>query len=1085
MRPVKLTMSAFGPYADVAEIDFDALGTSGVYLVCGDTGSGKTMIFDAICFALFGEASGDAKGGARSTASMRSDYADATSKTFVELVFEYRGKRYRIKRNPDYERAKERGEGMTRQKAEAEIELPDGRIVSKVRNVNAEVERLLGIDSEQFKQIVMLAQGEFRKLLTADTETRETIFRKLFGTARYEEMQERLAEESRKLERANAKVKTEISALAKQARLPEGSPDAAELESRLREGGLVGAWLQEALGRLVDADGPEHERLSAEVDDLRGKWHEANVRLKQVESRASLEKEKDEIGAELAALDEAAPGLAEAFAAQCRHDGERAAATERAAVIEGLFAKYEELASADRVAKEAQSELVQAEGAFDSATASHGKAHASLAALSDAVAALDGADVRLVQAQADYAGAEQELESAKRSFDAAKALESCEAALRSAQQSLGDRRKAHEAASDRAAKAQVALDAAQAAHDGLSDAPVRHAESKSARAEAVRSYDDAKKAAAERKRLAAACERAIAPHQAACENLKEDEAQHDADLQALHDLQKRQRAGRAGLLAADLPEGAPCPVCGSTHHPRLAATGGDIPSDAAIDAAIAKEASSQERATAASMEAERLRVALEQAQEALAAFDAACGGAKGLEAAVEQARERLDAAERDLQAADMRKAQFDDAVLRLQSARSAHDDAAKVRGAASDDLQKASADALAAEAEVKALRQGLGAMGVKEARISFDAVKQRHSQLQEAVSAAKREAGELDLKRKQRAVAQSDADAADKALADARDARQRAAAAASLANDRLNRLNADLEFPSLAAAKIEAGRLRDCARTLREAREAAERAVAENRAERNTKRELLREKAKQIENLPVVDAEAMKAEMKSLVQLGKRRAEEAAAVKTRLDANQSCLAGLAAALAKAGDIEARYGRVKLLADAATGNLAGKAKVRFEAYVQAIYFDRVIAAANERLKVLTGGQFQLVRYSEGSGNAKAGLGLYVIDSFTGRARDASSLSGGESFQASLCLALGLSDIVQAHAGGIEFDTMFVDEGFGSLDQGALGNAVSLLSDLSGGTKLVGIISHVEDLKANIPKKIVVTKTRSGSSAKLEL
>ena len=204
----------------------------------------------------------------------------------------------------------------------------------------------------------------------------------------------------------------------------------------------------------------------------------------------------------------------------------------------------------------------------------------------------------------------------------------------------------------------------------------------------------------------------------------------------------------------------------------------------------------------------------------------------------------------------------------------------------------------------------------------------------------------------------------------------------------------------------------------------------------------------------------------------------------RVSANRECLEQLRKTLKRTGDIEDRYGRIKLMADAANGNLTGRAKVRFEAYVQGMYFDKVIAAANQRLRVLTAGQFELVRWSESTGNSKAGLGLYVIDSFTGRARDASSLSGGESFQASLCLALGLSDIVQAHAGGIEFDTMFVDEGFGSLDQGALGNAISLLSDLSGGNKLVGIISHVEDLKANIPKRITVTKTQSGSTAKVE-
>ena len=266
---------------------------------------------------------------------------------------------------------------------------------------------------------------------------------------------------------------------------------------------------------------------------------------------------------------------------------------------------------------------------------------------------------------------------------------------------------------------------------------------------------------------------------------------------------------------------------------------------------------------------------------------------------------------------------------------------------------------------------------------------------------------------------------------------------------------------------------------------AAEKAVQDNAANITTKRELLKLAIRQLEAVPVVDVEATKAQMDDLAAQGNALKAQAAELNARIAANKGCLAGVRVALERAGDIERRYGRVKRLAEVATGNLVGRPKVRFEAYVQAIYFDKVIAAANERLKVLTSGQFELVRYSEGGGNAKAGLGLYVIDSFTGRARDASSLSGGESFQASLCLALGLSDIVQAHAGGIEFDTMFVDEGFGSLDAGALGNAISLLADLSGGTKLVGIISHVEDLKANIPKKIIVTKDRTGSSVKLEL
>ena len=305
-----------------------------------------------------------------------------------------------------------------------------------------------------------------------------------------------------------------------------------------------------------------------------------------------------------------------------------------------------------------------------------------------------------------------------------------------------------------------------------------------------------------------------------------------------------------------------------------------------------------------------------------------------------------------------------------------------------------------------------------------------------------------------------------------------------LAASKVEHLKADLEFADKAAAEKEMSSLREIANKLKDAHDAAEKALRTNEADIRTNEELLKANEKTLSAIPNIDVEKTKSNMEGYRQEAEKIKAEASALKTRIDTNKGCLNGLESALNKAGDIEERYGRIKLLADVATGNLVGKPKIRFEAYVQAIYFDKVIDAANQRLKALTSGQFELIRFSEGGGRAKAGLGLYVVDSFTGRARDASSLSGGESFQASLCLALGLSDIVQAHAGGIEFDTMFVDEGFGSLDQGALGNAISLLSDLSGGTKLVGIISHVEDLKANIPKRVFVTKDRTGSSVTVE-
>ena len=952
MRPITLTMSAFGPYAGQTAIDFDALGTSGVYLVCGDTGAGKTMIFDAICFALFGEASGDARGGARSTTSMRSDYADASSVTFAELVFDYRGKTYRVKRSPDYLREKKRGTGLKKQLSTAELELPDGRIVSGVRKVDAQIRELLGIDCEQFKQIVMLAQGEFRKLLTADTGTREAIFRKLFGTQVYEMLQERLAEENRALEREGVKVKSQIATWAQQARLAPDSPEAAELEERRRSGGLLGEWLIGELEKALAADRPVFEKMDQDVEQLRQDWANSNALLRQVEARPALEAEKAALAAEVARLEDAAPALARALEEQAAHDAERAAAVERAAVIEGTFSKYEELQAVQRELDQAGKRAAQAQDAHAAADAACRKAEDALASLGEQAA-------QLLEAAAAAGG--------------------------------GPVSGAADAGSDPASGGSTGPAAdGEALRTALADALAR---ARTAHERAERTLADARGLVERQTALATDLAQAEVPYRDKAEALKAAERAHDADAARAAELQKLQRAGRAGLLAADLQDGIPCPVCGSTHHPHLAHAGEAIPTDAELDEAAAAEARTRGTAEALSLEAQGLKAVIEERKALLRRFERDHGTDVALKDAVVRAEQMLARAAADKEA--------------IAAAKSAADAAQAAREAAAAKLMQATND-MNRELQAKALLE-----------------------------------------------------------------------------QRVRHLQADLEFTGLSDAKKEAASLRARAAQLKEAREAAQRAVAENDRERTTKSELLRAKDQQLSEMPVVDADATRRAMEEYRERAERLKAQAGIIKTRIDANEGCRDGLSRALAKAGDIEERYGRVKMLADVATGNLAGQTKVRFEAYVQAIYFDKVIAAANERLRMLTNGQLELMRFSEGAGNAKAGLGLYVIDSFTGRARDASSLSGGESFQASLCLALGLSDIVQAHAGGIEFDTMFVDEGFGSLDQGALGNAISLLSDLSGGTKLVGIISHVEDLKANIPKKIVVEKTRTGATAVVEV
>ena len=1086
MRPLKLTLSAFGPYADKTEIDFEALGTAGVYLVCGDTGAGKTMIFDAICFALFGEASGDAKGGARSTASLRSDYADDATKTFVELEFSYRGKRYKITRSPDYLRAKKRGEGQTKQSAAAEMELPDGIVVSGVRNVNERVQELLGIDSEQFKQIVMLAQGEFRKLLTADTETREGIFRKLFGTQVYERLQDYLSDESRKLERDNTNVKTQVATLAGQAMFPAGSNLEAEFKERRRAGSQMGEWLAKSLEELLAADVPEHDRLDAEVEKLRGKWADCNTLLKQVAQRPEAEAQKARLEHEIAQLEAEASTLHAAFEVQRQHDAERSGAVERAARIEGTFGKYEDLQAAERMRDDAHAAEVRSQATLDAATEADEQAASEMAGVLEAAAALDGADVRLVQAQGEHDAAVRAEAAARETLEHARRLGEKQAEAHKAATKLEELLAAAAAAeADERLRAEDEAQA-RARFESLADAPTVLAEKKAAFDQARREEMEARLHVKQREALADELVGVELPYKRKLEELQRQEELHTCDLLQLQELRRRQRAGRAGLLAVDLMDGAPCPVCGSLHHPSPATDGmeGEIPTDAQIDEASAREEQSRADATALSLSAGELKAVLDEKARQLASFDAEHGGEAGVVQALEQAQKRLAVARDEAIAAEERKGDYDKANRALTAAIEHHQRANELHTHAVEASQRAREKSIAAQTAVDALRGSRESVELSAAQQEQEAAERRLEQIRLAYEQAERQAAELKRLREQLEVVRTAVTASRQALERAQASRRDAAQAAALANERVAHLRADLEFPDLARATEQVQELRKHAATLREARDAAEKAVQENAANVATNRELLKLAIRQLEAIPVVDIEATKAQMDDFTEQGNALKVQANELNARIAANMSCLAGVRAALERAGDIERRYGRVRRLAEVATGNLVGRPKVRFEAYVQAIYFDKVISAANERLKVLTSGQFQLVRYSEGSGNAKAGLGLYVIDSFTGRARDASSLSGGESFQASLCLALGLSDIVQAHAGGIEFDTMFVDEGFGSLDAGALGNAISLLADLSGGTKLVGIISHVEDLKANIPKKVIVTKDRTGSSVKLE-
>ena len=283
MRPLKLTIAGFGPYAGLQELDFEVLGTCGLYLITGDTGAGKTTIFDAITFALFGVASGDS----REPAMLRSKYARAEDPTYVELIFEYAGKRYTVRRNPEYDRPKTKGTGTTKQRAEAQLTCPDGRVISRIQEVDKAVRDIIGLTREQFAQVAMISQGEFRKLLQADTEQRQKIFRDIFDTGRYVTLQNRLKEKANQLNVDLSNARLSIQQYIGGIACDEDSVLAPEVR-KAKDGGLLTADVMELLEKLLAQDRQTRHQLAVALAAVEEQLETVTAQLTKAEDRKSV-----------------------------------------------------------------------------------------------------------------------------------------------------------------------------------------------------------------------------------------------------------------------------------------------------------------------------------------------------------------------------------------------------------------------------------------------------------------------------------------------------------------------------------------------------------------------------------------------------------------------------------------------------------------------------------------------------------------------------------------------------------------------------------------------------------------------------
>ncbi|MFE1578915.1 AAA family ATPase [Streptomyces fradiae] len=1056
MRLHRLRVTAFGPFATAQEVDFDALSSAGLFLLHGATGAGKTSVLDAVCFALYGSVPGARQ--APGT-SLRSDHAPPGTATEVVLDLTVAGRRLEITRRPAQPRPKKRGRGHTTEKAQSWLREYDAEAAAwkdlsrSHQEIGDEVGRLIGMSRDQFCQVVLLPQGDFSRFLRADAEARGKLLGRLFDTRRFAAVEERLAELRRAAEQRVREGDQRLLALAH--RMAQAAGDAAAgwpaPDGTPGDPGLADA----VLGWAAVARSGAREALDT-----------ARLALTAAEERQGSARRALDAEHERAALRE-------------RHEDARrraAALEERRAEHDTWQARLDESRKAERVAGPLD-QRDRAEREHREADAARARALTALAALTGRATGCGAHDSAAGAAGVHDAGAGDG--PALAPFDAGP--EALAGLARSRRRDLG------------------ALDAARRAEQRLADITRERAElDRQARADdealqeavtwldgwdgirraltarvdaageaATRAEHLAGRLAPARRRLDAARRRDALAADAAGAAARLATAREAAN--AAHEtwlaLRERRLRGIAAELAAHLEDGAPCAVCGSAEHPSPARPTADHVDRAAEEGAYAEHTRAAEARTAAERDLARVHEALATAAAEAAghvpggsgagdapgrrgAVGSAPGGAGAEGPSVAELAEAVTRLERE--EAEARALARDGHVAReaLEAAEAEHARREEQRRrsealAAARDSRCDTLDRLRAECEAElagVLGDGGGTVAARAAALEREvsALETAAEAVRTAESAARR------LKE------------ADGRLADAAyraGFATPAAAAAALLEDAARRGLQRRVDAWQAEAAVVADRLAD----------AAARAAAEG---------------------PPADVAAAAAAHDAAERAVREATTALAAHRERCAALDRLSARVADEVRVLGPLRTEYDRVARLAALTAGTSAeNERRMRLESYVLAARLEQVAAAATVRLQRMSSGRYTLVHSDARTGTKRAGLGLHVVDAWTGGERDTATLSGGETFFASLALALGLADVVTDEAGGVRLDTLFIDEGFGSLDEHTLDEVLDVLDSLRERDRSVGIVSHVADLRRRIPAQLEVVKGRDGSRVRL--
>ena len=1034
-------MSAFGPYKNVEEIDFTGLGEKGVFLISGKTGAGKTSIFDAISYALFGRKTSDDRKGDL----IRSDFSDPDTKTYVILEFIHRNKKYTVTRSPQQEISKTRGTGTTKVNAQAELKCGDEPPISGPTAVDSKIQELLGIDYNQFKQISMIAQGEFRKLLTAKSGERKAIFQKIFMTGAYANLEVLIAARAKELGLKARELKNSMKSEISRITLDENS-SAFEKMNELDEESA--AFRIEDVIEIVklglDEDGVSLDVFQAEIEDLDDSLRDKNAELtimkernrllddmnRSIEDLSSLKEKEDEIREKKLHVERADTAVKEVKPALENVESAKVKQRKDADELKGL--------EGDR--KETDSLLSVIKTSMENDEADRLEAE-KLMKKAEALKEGRGKLEKRLEYEKDLKNTLREFEAAEEKTDALeKKISSREADLARMRESISG-----------ISEDEISLHEAETVLDKLAD--IEGLFSRLDRDEII--FEDA------------------------VDELKAVRREYSS-LRDGYDALEREKLraerlleeNRAGILAKKLVRGQACPVCGSVEHPNPAPLANEVLSEAEFEALSKK--------------CEKMRNDKNEANELCIR----------IKADVDNLEKGIDSLLKDI----MEKA----GALGIKGA-----DAGEVRNALEDEKKSVSERKTLLVnrlEEMKNVRDSLIPKlegELEESRGVFEQTKTERDGLLRKTDAIKIHLSEIPSQE------YDTVDEFDLAIKDYSDRSSRITDEIQARLDRKN--EADRTLSNLdGQIKALKGQIKkdetEVSRSLEifyrllkdkgimgisEAEELIDADVSLEREEVEQYEKRTGELETEIRTLKDQtsgeheDTSSLEAEIKEIETKLEEYRAKTGEIAVRVDSNEKTKKSLEKLLIKNGKLADQIAHTEVLRKLIKGQSPGKTRMSLEEYIQVAGFEGIIKAANLRLKPISSGQFELFRTENTGNQSNMALSLEILDNYTGKKRPVNTLSGGESFKASLSMALGLSDYITSGLGGVEIDTLFIDEGFGSLDEQSVIEAVDMLNSLSTNGKLIGIISHREELKERIQKKIIIDKSPSGSSIRLDL